>query len=580
MISLFADGRSRLFVALVANGLGQAASAISAALVVEFAFSRLGSPVPATTPQIVSVALALAVAAAFIAWLRARERIDAERLGQSYSHDLRMALFAHLTSMSPRSVGAGSRGSTVLRFIGDLSAVRKWVSLGLARLCVAGTMVVVTLIALAFIDPTLAASTGAAALCGGLGAIAQGPKLREATRLARRRRSRLAGHVTESIGAVGVVQANNAVDRERRRVAKHSRRTRNAMVERSRRLGRLQAVAEATGSGATAMLLLAALVFGIEAPQVAAGMTVVGLLVPQLRGLARVQEYRQQYRVAIEAIERFTARPPQLSEADEPAVLASGPGELELRSASLGPVRDVTACARAGRTIAVVGSNGSGKSTLFSMIGRLVDLDGGQIVLDGSDLATVSLSDAHAAIGMAGPDLPLMKGSIHRNLTYHYREASDDEVDWVIELCSLRALLAELPEGLQTRVDEGGANLSSGQRQRILLARAVLARPRLLLLDEADANLDAATAGVLDAVLEAHVGTALVITHRRDRAERADEIWHLADGRLIEVGFPGDLLQPGRASDRLFAAGSVVPRDDGMPVSFDHRVASPQEIAP
>jgi ABC-type multidrug transport system fused ATPase/permease subunit len=544
---------------LVANGLSQAGAAIVAALAVESAFTRLGSEPPPV--EIVIVGLVLVAMVSVSAWLRARERVDAEGLGQSYTHDLRMELFARLTAMSPRSVGSRSQGSTVLRFIGDLGAVRRWVSLGLSRLCVAGTMGVATIVALGLVDPTLAAATGIAAVVGGFGAVAQGPKLRRASRDARRRRSRLAGRVTEVVAAVGVVQANNAVERERRRVAKHSRLTRDAMIERSRRLGRLQAVAEATGSGATATLLITALSFGIDGPSVAAGMTVVGLLVPQLRGLARVQEYRQEYRVAMDAIDRFVARPSLLTEPMQPEPLNDGPGVLELQAASLDIVRDISAVAHPGQTVAIVGPNGAGKSTLLAMIGRLIDLDSGRVMLDGSDLARVRLAESRAVIGMAGPDLPLMRGSLRRNLTYHHRDASDTEIEAVIDLCGLRQLLADLEDGFDTRIDEGGTNLSSGQRQRVLLARAVLARPRLLLLDEADANLDAATTVILDTILARHEGLALIVTHRLDRVQAADEVWHLANGRLVETGPPATVLKPGHLTARLFDYGTNSVRD-------------------
>ncbi len=536
---------------LIGNGFGQAVSAVVASFAVERAFRRLGFSNSAR--EIIIVGAILAGAAALTAFLRARERVDAERLGQSYVHDLRMHLFGRLTAMSPRAVSQRSQGSTALRFIGDLSAVRKWVSLGLSRLVVATTMIVGTLAALAVINPVLAAATGAAALLGGVGSVMQGPSLREATRQARRRRARLAGAVTETIGAVGVVQSSNAVERERRRIRKSSRRLRSAMVERARHVGRLTAIAEATGSAAIALLLLTALAFGITGPEVAGGMTVVGLLVPQLRGLARVQEYRQGERVAMEAIRRFVDRPALLSEPADPMGLPEGPGKVELIDASLGPVHGLTVTAEPGRTIAVVGPNGAGKSTLFAMIGRLVDLDAGFIRLDGVDLAALSLADAHSAIGMAGPDLPLMKGSLRRNLTYRDRSVGDDELDRAIDRCGLRPLIDELPGGLDFRVAQGGANLSSGQRQRVLLARAMFARPRVLLLDEADANLDAAASSVLDAVLQAHDGTALVITHRLDRVRSADEVWHLEAGRLIGHGPVEQMLQPGTAAPVLFA---------------------------
>ena len=551
MIRLLTRRRAGLFALLVANGLAQAAAAVIAAIAVERAFSRLGAANSLST--IASIGAALAGAATLSAFLRARERIDAERLGQSYCHDMRMHLFDRLTVMSPRSVGQRSQGSTALRFVGDLSAIRKWVSLGLARLAVGITMIVGTLIALVLIDPLLAIATGSAAVLGGLGAVAQGPALRRATREARRRRSRLAGRVTEAIGAVGVVQANNAVGRERRRIRKHSRRLRNAMIDRARRLGALQAVAEATGSAATAFLLVVALAAGLGAPEVAAAMTVVGLLVPQLRGLARVQEYRQHQQVAVEAIGRFVDRPALLSEPAEPHPLADGRGRLLLRDASLDIVSDVTVDVAAGTTVALVGPNGAGKSTLVAAIARLVDLDSGVIELDGVDLSTVSLADVRAEIGIAAPDLPLMKGSLRRNLTYRHRDATDDEIERVLDLCDLRALVSGLSGGLGHRISEGGTNLSSGQRQRVLLARAVLGSPRLLLLDEADANLDAATASVVDRIVNDHDGTSIIITHRVERIAVADEVWHLVDGRLVEHGPTDRLLSPGTRTAELFA---------------------------
>ncbi len=554
MIRFLTLRRGAVLAVLVGNGLTQAGAAVVAALAVQSAFSRLG--IDNSVGSILIVGASLAAAAAVSALLRARERIDAERLGQSYCHDLRMHLFDRLTAMSPRELSSRSTGSTALRFVGDLSAIRRWVSLGLARLAVGVSMITATTVALIAIDPLLAAATGAATLLGGAAALTQGPGLRRATREARRRRSRLAGRVTEAIVAVGTVQANNAVDRERNRVQRNSHQLRDAMIERSRRLGSLQAIAEATASSAVALLLVVALVAGLSAPEVAAAMTVVGLLVPQLRGLARVQEYRQQQQVALDALHRFVDRPAMLTDPADPEPIRDGPGRLRLRNVSLGVVDGVHAEIPAGATVALVGPNGSGKSTLMAGIARLVDLDDGSVELDGTDLATVSLSDARSEIGVAAPDLPLMRGSIRRNLTYRHRHATDDEIDAVTQLCDLRSWIDSVPGGLAHRLDEGGANLSSGQRQRLLLARAVLGSPRLLLLDEPDSNLDAATASVVDRVIAAHDGTCVLVSHRAERIAVADQVWHLADGRLVEQGPPLELLEPGTRTADLFPLGS------------------------
>ncbi|MEO1062824.1 MAG: ABC transporter ATP-binding protein [Actinomycetota bacterium] len=290
-------------------------------------------------------------------------------------------------------------------------------------------------------------------------------------------------------------------------------------------------------------------------------MTVVGLLIPQLRGLSRVQEYRQKQQVAVAAIRRFMDRPTLLTEPLGPRPLPPGPGRLRAHRLSIGIVDEVTVELPAGHTAAIVGPNGSGKSTLISAIARLVDLERGSVELDGTDLAEVSLADARSAIGISAPDLPLMRGSLRRNLTYRHPDAVPAELDWVIELCDLRPLIGSLPGGLDHRIEEGGTNLSSGQRQRLMLARALLGCPRLLLLDEADANLDAATTTIVDRVIAAHLGSCIVVTHRPERLAAADHVWHLDGGRLVEHGRTADLLAADSRTVALFAPDRRVSSD-------------------
>ena len=156
---------------------------------------------------------------------------------------------------------------------------------------------------------------------------------------------------------------------------------------------------------------------------------------------------------------------------------------------------------------------------------------------------------------MVSPDLPLLRGTIDRNLRYRCPDAPQAEIERVKALCGLDTLLEELPEGAATRLAEGGANLSPGQRQRIALARAIVGQPRLLLLDEAESNLDPQSALALDRVLSGYRGTVLMVTHRPDRLATADRIWHLEDGRLVEAGTPQALARGDGPTARLFGAG-------------------------
>jgi ATP-binding cassette subfamily B protein/subfamily B ATP-binding cassette protein MsbA len=284
-------------------------------------------------------------------------------------------------------------------------------------------------------------------------------------------------------------------------------------------------------------------------------MTIVGLLLPALRDLGRVHEYWYGFRVASERIRQFLELPNLIDERPDAPDLAVTQGQLEFQQVGVaGVFEGLTAIAPAGSVITIVGPNGAGKSTLLALAARLLDPDQGAVRLDGQDLAQYSLASVRRAVGMVSAELPLLKGAIARNLRYRWPDAPTEEVERVCALCGVDELLAELPEGEQTRLLEDGKNLSPGQRQRIALARALLGDPVLLLLDEVEANLDAQARAVVDRALTHYRGTVLMVTHRRDRLFQANEIWHVADGRLMETGPPLKLLNSDGPTSRLFGA--------------------------
>lgn len=175
------------------------------------------------------------------------------------------------------------------------------------------------------------------------------------------------------------------------------------------------------------------------------------------------------------------------------------------------------------------------------------------MLLDGQDLRDHTLISVRRHVGLAGPDFPLLRGTVARNLTYRHPDASEDEQTQVRWLCGIDEIVADLPDGADTKISEGGNSLSAGQRQRLSLARALLGDPPLLLLDEADANLDHRAAAVVDRVIRAHRGTVLVVTHRADRLAAADVVWHLRDGRLVGAGPPAVLLAGDGPTAALFS---------------------------
>jgi len=143
-------------------------------------------------------------------------------------------------------------------------------------------------------------------------------------------------------------------------------------------------------------------------------------------------------------------------------------------------------------------------------------------------------------VSMVGPDLPLLRGTVERNLRYRCPDAPEEELMRVWSLCGLHDVLSDLPDGLETRVRDGGKNLSAGQRQRIAIARALLGDPPVLLLDEADANLDAGARTVVDRVIREHGrrSTVIVVSHRPEILEWADAIWRMDGGRLVADPVP------------------------------------------
>jgi len=243
----------------------------------------------------------------------------------------------------------------------------------------------------------------------------------------------------------------------------------------------------------------------------------------------------------MEQVKSFMQTPSLLRERSGAPQLEPGPGRLEFDEVHLaGSLHGISATAEPGTIVAVVGPNGAGKSSLLALAARLVDPDTGAVRLDGQELAAHDLPSVRRSLSMVGPDLPLLRGSVERNLRYRWPEAPDEEIERVRRICSIDELLAELPDGSSTRISEGGRNLSAGQRQRIALARALVGDPRVLLLDEADANLDAAARAIVNRVIREGRGrrTVLVVSHRAEVLEWADDVWRIEHGRRAEECAP------------------------------------------
>ena len=225
-----------------------------------------------------------------------------------------------------------------------------------------------------------------------------------------------------------------------------------------------------------------------------------------------------------------------LASLEDVAVLDSRGGEEVLHGISFR--------AEPGHMVALVGSSGAGKSTIAQLVSRLYDVDGGAVRLAGVDVRDLTAESVRGTVGMVTQDGHLFHETLRANLTLAQPEATDEEVWSALERARLGDLVRSLPDGLETVVGERGYRFSGGERQRVTIARLLLARPRVVVLDEATASLDSTSeAAVQEALAEALDGrTSLVIAHRLSTIRAADQILVIEDGRVVERGTHVELL--------------------------------------
>lgn len=535
--SIWGGVRRGLFVRLTVNAVGQSVLLMISAMLVRFAFDHLLGRPALERDTLLATGSALIAAALASGWLQYTERVTAEALGQSYVHSLRRRLFRHLTRMDTRQLQKRRQGAVMLRFIGDLNAIRRWVSLGLVRLIVSGAIVAGTLVVLWQVDAVLSVMAVAIIACGTAANIRVGRRLRLAALDVRKRRSRLSANISEKISQMTVVQVFGREASEIERVRRDSYRLRLSLVRRAGKIGLIRGI----NIGMTACMTAAVLTIGIlrvnkghtTTGTIAAAISVMGFLIPALRHLGRIFEYYQDAAVSRQKLVDFFSTPTLVRQAEARTDLAPGPGALAFQGVTVPGVLDnLSGVIAPGQKVALVGPNGAGKSTLLALAARMIDPQAGRVLIDGQDIAGCKLASVRQAVGTVGPDLPLLAGSLEMNLRYRHPDIPREEVERVRQLCGIDALIDDLPKGSRTRIHERGRNLSAGQRQRIALARALLGSPRILLLDEVDSHLDAEARRQLIEIIHAYPGTVVWATHLDAPFHHVDAVWRMGDGAL------------------------------------------------
>ncbi|MBY0400882.1 ABC transporter ATP-binding protein/permease [Myxococcota bacterium] len=464
--------------------------------------------------------------------LRVRESSDAERLGQDYVTRVRLRIFERVTHRPHAPVGGRRFGVTLTRLTGDLNSLRNWVSLGIARSVVSGFSIAGLLVGLAYFSPVAAlVSSGVIVALGVSWALAI-PWLRNSVREGRRRRGRLANYLSEKVLASRAVLKLGRADDEQERIRRDSGRLRDALVRRARWSALLRSTSELAWPVTIVTVLASMVATARPISELVVAVLLSGMIVTALGQIARAFDYR----IAFEEGRRRIAEAlsePRIREA-RGAIALPGTGALQLEIDAVGVAgvfERLDLRAAPGERILVLGPTGSGKSILLGLAARLRDPDSGEVRLDGIPLPGIELDSLHAAVQLVSTHLPLLRGTVGENVRYGSPGEDEAWIERVAATCGLfrDPALAEL--GLETRVDEQGANLPQGLRQRILLARAIAMKPRLLLVDEPGLLADAQSLEELERGLDLLEATVLIVGGRPGDGPQVDWIWTLPAGR-------------------------------------------------
>jgi ABC-type multidrug transport system fused ATPase/permease subunit len=559
--------RRRFFLLLIVNGIAQTAVTVGAALLVRRFFDGVAAGgaadggvmqhLPRTGAVLMGLALALVA-------LRIVERRWSEAMAQDYAISVRLRLFDAVARIPLWTLKKRSRGPMMLRFASDISAVHDWVGRGLARLTVGGIAMVGVLGGLFVLDPWFAGATLGVLALGGAVTLAVGPLLERRVFELRRSRGKLAAQVADKLEALALLRLFDREEEERRLLKRQSRKVARHAVARAGYSALVRVLPEAVYLGAlTAILVLAAhrLAAGMGSIGALAGaLMLLGLLALPLRDLARVFDYFQNFKVARRKLEQILAEAAE-SDRVKPTKRVPLSGALMFRRVTVeGLLHGVSARVPSGLNIAIVGPTGGGKSLLLALAAGLARPDKGRVRLDGVAVDRLPSGVLARNVGMVSAELPLLRGTIRDNLVYRDETATDEEVERAIRAFGLNLLARDLPDGLDTAIADGGVDLSAGTAQRIHLARAMLGRPKLVLLDEPDRGLDAEGRRALGRVLAEHRCTTLIATQDLERARSCDRIWYLDSGRLMEEGPAAELLAGDGPTARYFGLTPDEPR--------------------
>ena len=493
-------------------------------------------------------------------WVFNRWRISIMAyVGTKVVADMRSNLFRHLHKLSLNFHNNYSVGRLMSRLISDVGVLQDfvtWSITGLARSVFILIGIVAVMLAMNW---QLALVTFSVLPFMFLLTNYWRKHVRTAYRSTRQRLSLINGYLNESITGIRVTKSFTREKLNSQHFDDLNRSYFDANIDATRLAAIFFPGVDFMGSLASALVvgLGGWLVLGdaLTAGTLVAFLLYVDRFFDPIRELAQRYNTFQATMAASERIFGLIDTMPDLDDAPDATSLPPLEGYVDFEQVDFGykpeePVlSSVTLHAEPGERIALVGETGAGKSTVIRLLARFFDVTGGSVKVDGHDIRDVKMASLRSQLGIVLQDTFLFGGTIADNIRYGRLDAGDDEVRAAAEAVGAHAFIESMPDGYQTDVGEDGINLSVGQRQLISFARALLADPRLLILDEATSSIDTATEKVIQKALDRLMEdrTSFVIAHRLSTIINADQIVVLDRGQIVEIGSHEELLaQRGR----------------------------------